>query len=170
VRIGARRAGASACILVSDDGPGIPEEARDLIFEPYRQAHKERGVTASIGIGLTVSRRLARLMGGDLVYRFENGESTFELALPGARRRERTPKAAGELAANDSLGPGASGGKPVPAVLPGFAIAGIRAEGAGVGAMGEAGITSHDRRADSRADLPVARAVVLEAPRAEDRG
>ena len=37
---------------------------------------------ASIGLGLAVSRRLARLMGGDLTYRYEDGEAIFELTLP----------------------------------------------------------------------------------------
>jgi PAS domain S-box-containing protein len=82
VRIGTRRASASACIVVADDGPGIPDDARERAFEPYQQAHQVPGLTSSIGIGLTVSRRLARLMGGDLKYRYEKGEAIFELALP----------------------------------------------------------------------------------------
>ena len=39
-------------------------------------------MTASIGLGPTVSRQLARLMGGDVTYRFDDGKSIFELALP----------------------------------------------------------------------------------------
>jgi PAS domain S-box-containing protein len=83
VRVATRRVGASACVLVADDGPGILKEERERVFEPYQQAHRVPGVTASIGMGLTVSRRLARIMGGDVTYRFEDGESVFELALPG---------------------------------------------------------------------------------------
>lgn len=82
VRIGTRRVGDAVCIVVADDGPGIPDHARERVFQPYQQAHRVPGLTSSIGIGLTVSRRLARLMGGDLTYRYEHGEAVFELALP----------------------------------------------------------------------------------------
>jgi len=100
VRIATAHTGSSACIVVADDGPGIPEDARERIFQPYQQAHRVPGLTSSMGMGLTVSRRLARLMGGDLTYRYEHGETVFELALPGAgasREEEarRRPAAAG---------------------------------------------------------------------------
>lgn len=58
-------------IEVVDDGPGIPLEHRSGIFEPYRKASERPGQPVRIGMGLTVARRLARLMGGDLTYRFE---------------------------------------------------------------------------------------------------
>jgi len=88
VRIGTHRASGAVAITVADDGPGIPDEARERVFEAYQQAHRAPGLTASIGIGLTVSRRLARLMGGDLTYRYENGKAVFELALPAAMPSE----------------------------------------------------------------------------------
>ncbi len=71
-------------IEVRDDGPGIPDEDRERIFEPYARAHARPGVTASVGLGLAVSRRLAKLMAGDLVYDFdeESSESVFRLTLP----------------------------------------------------------------------------------------
>ncbi len=71
-----------AWITVSDDGPGIPENDREKIFEPYHRAHRFQGQPASVGLGLTVSRQLARLMGGDLNYRYEEDVSIFELTLP----------------------------------------------------------------------------------------
>lgn len=74
-------------LCVSDDGGGIPVEQRDRIFDAYHRAHDEPGLTGSVGLGLTVARTLARLMGGDLVYRFEDGRSTFELQLPRADGR-----------------------------------------------------------------------------------
>ncbi len=69
-------------VRVRDDGPGIPERDREKIFEPYHRAHRFEGQPASVGLGLTVSRQLARLMGGDLSYRYEGGLSVFELSLP----------------------------------------------------------------------------------------
>lgn len=71
-----------ASLFVSDDGDPIAVEDRERIFEAYQRAHYQSGVTGSIGLGLSVSRRLARLMGGDLTYRHQNGHNIFELSLP----------------------------------------------------------------------------------------
>ncbi len=71
-------------IEVADNGAGVPEEERERIFEPYATAHRVSGVTAAVGLGLTVSRQLARLMSGELSYRYESGESSFRLSLPSA--------------------------------------------------------------------------------------
>jgi PAS domain S-box-containing protein len=71
---------------VEDTGPGIPSHRLEAIFEPFVQADmsltRRHGGT---GLGLAISRRLARLMGGDLVARSEVGVgSTFLLWLPAA--------------------------------------------------------------------------------------
>ena len=69
-------------IDVADDGDGVAPEARDSIFEAYERAHRSLGRTASVGLGLTVSRSLARLMDGELSYRFDDGSVfTLELAV-----------------------------------------------------------------------------------------
>ena len=73
--------GDEAVLRVSDDGPGVPPERQDEIFEAYRSVNTMPGRTAAIGLGLTVSRQLARLMGGDVVYRRDH-LSAFELRLP----------------------------------------------------------------------------------------
>jgi signal transduction histidine kinase len=69
---------------VTDTGGGIPREKLMAIFDPFVQA--ESGHSRSregSGLGLTISRRLARLMGGDLTVRSEVGKgSTFTLWLP----------------------------------------------------------------------------------------
>src|SRR2546423_1223348 len=69
---------------VTDTGPGIPEEKQLPIFDPFVQS--ESGHSRSregSGLGLTISRRLARLMGGDLTLKSKVGEgSTFTLWLP----------------------------------------------------------------------------------------
>ncbi len=55
-------------LAVTDTGPGVPEEMRDGIFEPFRQAGAERlRPREGTGLGLSISRSLARLMGGDVV-------------------------------------------------------------------------------------------------------
>ena len=68
---------------VADNGDGVSPEARDSIFEAYERAHRSLGRTPSVGLGLTVSRRLARLMDGELSYRYDRG-SVFTLELAAA--------------------------------------------------------------------------------------
>ncbi len=53
-----------------------------MVFEAYRQGDTDTPVSGSVGLGLSVSRHLAGLMGGDLTYRYEDGVSVFALALP----------------------------------------------------------------------------------------
>ncbi len=72
------------CISVNDDGDGLAPEEWEKIFEPYYRAHSAETQPAALGIGLAVARQLARLMGGDLTYRYESGRSVFELSLPAA--------------------------------------------------------------------------------------
>ena len=63
--------GSKAVLAVADTGTGVPEERRQAIFEAYHTTGEDRSVTAAIGLGLTVSRQLARLMGGDVEYEHE---------------------------------------------------------------------------------------------------
>lgn len=72
----------TARIEVADNGPAIPPTDRAHIFEAYRQASRNPGQPAHIGLGLTVARSLARKMAGDLVYRTHRDENIFELTLP----------------------------------------------------------------------------------------
>ncbi len=71
----------TARVQVVDDGPGIPPEDRERVFGSYQKAHNAPGVTGSVGLGLAISRTLARLMGGDLTYDHENGNSIFQLCF-----------------------------------------------------------------------------------------
>ncbi|MGA8039508.1 MAG: HAMP domain-containing sensor histidine kinase [Acidimicrobiia bacterium] len=71
-----------ALVEVSDNGPGLPEDQWDAIFEPYYRYHAEATQPGSVGLGLTVSRGLAQIMEGDLSYRHQDGESVFVLRLP----------------------------------------------------------------------------------------
>jgi len=72
------------CISVSDSGDGIPADLETHVFEPFVTAGREEGLPASVGLGLTISRRLAALMGGALTYRRVEGWSTLDLQLPAA--------------------------------------------------------------------------------------
>lgn len=74
--------GQRVWLEILDDGRGIPEDAVKDIFEPYSRAHNAEGQPASVGLGLTVSRKLAELMGGSLEYRYESNWAYFRLELP----------------------------------------------------------------------------------------
>jgi signal transduction histidine kinase/CheY-like chemotaxis protein len=53
--------------VVNDTGPGIPEEKRRLIFEPFAQADEStQRKFGGTGLGLTISSRLIKMMGGDI--------------------------------------------------------------------------------------------------------
>ena len=75
-------------VAVTDDGIGIPADKRDKIFEPFQRAGQESGPIEGTGIGLTISKRLAELMGGSVGFRSEVGvgsEFWVDLAIYRAR-------------------------------------------------------------------------------------
>ena len=74
--------GARAHIRVADDGAGVPVGEEETIFLPYRRAANTPRHKSSVGLGLWISRRLAKAMGGDLTYRHVAGETVFEFTLP----------------------------------------------------------------------------------------
>jgi signal transduction histidine kinase len=80
VEIGSSR--RSVWVTVIDDGDGVPSADTEAIFEPYRRADNAAREPLSVGLGLAVSRRLARLLDGDLTYRRVGGETRFQLTLP----------------------------------------------------------------------------------------
>jgi len=75
---------AIACLSVRDTGSGIPSSKFDAIFEPFVQlATRPVAESQGVGLGLAISRDLARRMGGDITVASTVGEgSTFTLALP----------------------------------------------------------------------------------------
>jgi len=86
---------------VTDTGTGIPQEKLISIFDPFVQAQSGHArPREGSGLGLTISRRLARLMGGDLTVKSEVGRgSSFTLWLPAdltAKEMETSAPIAGE--------------------------------------------------------------------------
>jgi signal transduction histidine kinase len=73
-----------SAIQVIDTGPGIPREKWDAVFEPFVQLGRSLAAPAQgAGLGLAISRDLARAMHGDLVVDSTPGEgSTFTFTLP----------------------------------------------------------------------------------------
>lgn len=76
------RPGDWAVVRVADTGPGIPQDKREAIFDEFSRLHDGTGIQGH-GLGLAISRRVARLLGGDLDVTGADGEgATFTLWLP----------------------------------------------------------------------------------------
>lgn len=82
VRIELSRGLTAGQVTVVDNGSGVPVEEVEQVFLPYHRAAPTKGLTAALGMGLYISRTLARLMHGDLTYEYVDGETRFELTLP----------------------------------------------------------------------------------------
>ncbi len=78
-----RPEGNGVLIAVEDDGPGVPEELREAIFEPFRQGPTSSPHSPGTGIGLSLVGRFAELHGGRAwVEEREGGGASFRVFLP----------------------------------------------------------------------------------------
>jgi signal transduction histidine kinase len=86
IHVRARRGGKGVEIIVSDHGPGIRGETRKTLFSPFsKSAHEAANSAPGVGLGLALSRRLARSMKGDLRYQdAPGGGSEFVVSYPTA--------------------------------------------------------------------------------------
>jgi two-component system sensor histidine kinase TctE len=81
-----RRSDGSALLEVENDGPEIPDEQREQLFERF---YRLEGTRASgSGLGLAIARELAGLMEGTVEADSRRGKTTFTLALPAAPAEE----------------------------------------------------------------------------------
>ncbi|HEX5193953.1 MAG TPA: HAMP domain-containing sensor histidine kinase [Solirubrobacteraceae bacterium] len=88
VRVRLRR-GRRVTLSVCDDGPGVPEEEREVIFQRFKRGRDTSG-QAGFGLGLAIGRELARRMDGDLVLEAARAPgATFTLILPPAPPGDR---------------------------------------------------------------------------------
>jgi len=75
------RSGEFSLVQVIDNGPGVPERARERLFQPFAGSGRPDGA----GLGLAIARELAQGHSGDLALVATGpAGSTFELRLPGA--------------------------------------------------------------------------------------
>ena len=70
-------------IIVEDAGPGVPDELKEIIFEPFKQGPTARRESPGVGIGLSLVARFAALHGGRAwVEDRKGGGSSFRVFLP----------------------------------------------------------------------------------------
>jgi signal transduction histidine kinase len=95
VRVSSARDGGRATLTVANDGPGIPRDAQQQVFERF---YRLDGAKASgSGLGLAIARELAEVMDGRIELESRDGWTRFALALPAeptAAKIVKTPQAA----------------------------------------------------------------------------
>ena len=76
--------GSQAFVEVKDNGPGIPKDELERIFERFYRVDKARArKTGGTGLGLHISQRIVRLHGGEITVASDYGKgSTFTLMVP----------------------------------------------------------------------------------------
>jgi signal transduction histidine kinase len=88
VRLSVSQDEMSAQLSVEDDGPGIPAEHLDQVFDRF---YRVEGARASgSGLGLAISRELAELMGGSVEAISSAGRTAFTISLPSPGARAST--------------------------------------------------------------------------------
>jgi PAS domain S-box-containing protein len=98
-----------ALITVDDDGPGVPEDLREAIFEAFRRAPSASDHSPGTGIGLTLVTRFAELHGGRAwVEDRPQGGASFRVFLPGDPAGAFADARALTSRAGTSEGPGAA--------------------------------------------------------------
>jgi signal transduction histidine kinase len=78
VRMASKLAGDKVAVTIIDDGPGVPADVRDKLFDPYFTTK-----SSGTGLGLAICRRLVEAHGGSIrLVATEPGETQFAIELP----------------------------------------------------------------------------------------
>ncbi|MBM3545568.1 MAG: PAS domain S-box protein [Alphaproteobacteria bacterium] len=111
VVLGCRRAGKALRFEVWDNGPGIPEDKRDLVFQEFVRLHPaavDRGEGRGLGLGLAIVERIARMLGHPVSLRSVPGRgSVFSVTVPLAATAAVVPAAQPAMAPMTGLDTGA---------------------------------------------------------------
>lgn len=79
IMLAVTRAAGTLRLSVTDDGPGVPADLRDTLFQPFVTSKTE-----GIGLGLAIARDIMRQLGGDLVHEDTAGGARFIMVMPAA--------------------------------------------------------------------------------------
>jgi signal transduction histidine kinase len=75
-----------ARILIDDEGPGLPQDQLERVFEPFVRADQSRSsATGGIGLGLSIARTIIRAHGGEVTLANRPGGLRAEVVLPRER-------------------------------------------------------------------------------------
>ena len=83
VRVDVARENSSVVFAIDDDGPGVADGEQERIFEPGVRGQGTNG-SAGAGLGLALSRRLARTVHGDVYAERSETGGRFLIRLPAA--------------------------------------------------------------------------------------
>lgn len=97
IKVRTAREGDRVLVEVSDDGPGISEDAKERIFEPF---FTTKGVGKGTGLGLDISRRvIVEDHKGDIRVISEPGDTRFQVRLPTSPAESETDNISAEVSA-----------------------------------------------------------------------
>ena len=87
-RVHLSEAAAAFIVTIDDDGPGIPAEDREVVFNPfYRRETSRSRETGGAGLGLTIARTVVRALGGEVALKEgRSGGLKVEVTIPKGRR------------------------------------------------------------------------------------
>ncbi|HET6477476.1 MAG TPA: CHASE4 domain-containing protein [Dehalococcoidales bacterium] len=93
ITVRARKKEAHLMVEIEDTGRGISQEEQKRLFEPYQQLEVERTRLSGLGLGLSLSKKLVELHGGQIWVQSEKGQgSTFGFSIPlEARKQAESP-------------------------------------------------------------------------------
>jgi two-component system, OmpR family, sensor kinase len=92
VRLGVEQRDGRVALVVADDGPGIPAEHLDSVFQRFYRV--DGGHASGSGLGLAIARELAGRMNGSVTVSSRPGATAFTLDLPGVSQLEPQDAAA----------------------------------------------------------------------------
>ena len=78
IMVTARREGAVALIEVADTGPGVPEKAKERLFQAFQSVARKGGS----GLGLAIASELVQAHGGQIALVGNEGGATFRITIP----------------------------------------------------------------------------------------
>jgi two-component system sensor histidine kinase KdpD len=95
------------CLQVIDEGPGIPPDALERIFDKFYRLHGPDHQPAGTGLGLSICRGFVRAMGGDITAanRQDRSGAVFTISLPTSDAAPSPGEGATQKPAGDKLAP-----------------------------------------------------------------
>lgn len=107
VSVSSRREGGEVLIQVSDNGPGIPVEDQEVIFQPFCRGNNRDDQPAGMGLGLSITRDLVKAHNGNIRVESKPGlGSKFTICLPDRDSLEGTEPPPGKELQYEKLDPG----------------------------------------------------------------